>query len=191
MKIFIFGHSYVRDLKRVSESTLRVSSSLSLDILYSAFPGARFSYFLENPDSLQDLFSVQPEFLVILGGNNFDNKTSLSEICDLAKDFYKLLRSNLPRTKIFATQIESRFYKPENRFHCPDATQYKKVTSYFNKFLKKLSYVDNLICVLGPNRLGNDKLFKPDGVNLTLEGVRKLWDIIKEFLVRKVLENNQ
>ena len=189
MKVFILGHSYVRDLARLNFNSLKLNPLVTLEISYSAFPGARFSHFLENADCLQDLFNVQPDFLVVvLGGNDFDNKTSLSDICDHAKAFYCMLKNNLPKTKIFATQIESRFYRPENRFDCPEATQYKKVTSYFNKFLKKLTYVDNLICILGPSRLSNKDLFKPDGVHLTLEGVRKLLDIIKSFLVNKVSE---
>ena len=189
MKVVLLGHSYVRDLGRLSESTLEVNSSVKLEISYSAFPGAKFSHFLENLDRLQDLFHAQPEFVVvILGGNDFDNNSPLSEICDRARAFYHILRSNLPRSKIFAAQVECRFYRPNNRFECPEAAQYKKITSYFNKFLKKLSYIDNLICVLGPNRLSNKSLFKTDGVHLTLAGVQKLWDIIRSFLVHKVSE---
>ena len=192
MKVVLFGHSYVRDLGKLSESTLKVNPTETLGISYSAFPGAKFSHFLGNPDRLQDLFDAQPDFvIVILGGNDFDNNTPLSEVCDRARAFYHLLRSNLPKTKIFATQVECRFYRPNNRFACPEAEQYKKITSYLNKFLKKLSYVDNLICVLGPNRLSNKALFKTDGVHLTLVGVQKLWDIIKSFLVHKLSEQDQ
>ena len=192
MKVVLFGHSYVRDLVRLSQSVIDINSSVSLEISHSAFPGAKFSHFLENPDKLQDLFHVQPEFVVvILGGNDFDDKTPLSVVCDRARAFYHLLRSNLPKTKIYATQVECRFYKPNNRFECPETAQYKKITTYFNKFLKKLSYIDNLICILGPNRLSNRALFKADGVHLTPEGVHKLWDIIRSFLVRKTSEQDQ
>ena len=57
------------------------------------------------------------------------------------------------------------------------------MTGYFNKFLKKFKYIDNLICILGLNRLSNVSLFKLDGVHLNEVGLRKLFDIIGSALV--------
>ena len=57
------------------------------------------------------------------------------------------------------------------------------MTGYFNKFLKKFECIDNLICILGPNRLSNVNLFKLDGVHFNEVGLRKLFDIIGNALV--------
>lgn len=190
MQVTILGHSYVRDLSRLGHKKLRIEALADVSVSYEAFPGIKFSHFLESPELLEGVFALQPDFLVvILGGNDFDNFTSLDEVKSSAETFYRLLRENLPNTKIFATQVETRFYKTGNKFGCPVGDLYKYITNYFNKKLRKLPGVDNLICVLGPGRLSNRELFKEDGVHLKVKGLHKLWDIIKTFLYKKILEN--
>ena len=46
MKVVLFGHSYVRNMGKLSESTLKVNSTETLEISNSAFPGGKFSHFL-------------------------------------------------------------------------------------------------------------------------------------------------
>ena len=139
---------------------------------------------MDSPQYFSALLDENPDvIIVILGGNDFTNKSLLSDICDNSTAFYKILKEKLPNAKVFATQVELRYYKARNRFGCPDALAYKKVTGYFNKYLKRLQYIDNLICILGPNRLSNENLFKGDGVHLNEDGIQKLFDIIKCALI--------
>ena len=190
MKVVVLGHSYVRDLSRLGNERIKVGTSLEAEISYLAFPGIKFSTFIENQGLLNFVFETQPEHLVvILGGNDFDNYRSLNEVKTSAEVFYRILKNNLPNTRIYATQVETRFYTSGNHFDCPLPEVYKYVTNYFNKKLRKLPYVDNIICILGPGRLSNRDLFKADGVHLKLAGVRKLWDIVRTFLVKKICES--
>ena len=186
MKVSLLGHSYVRDLSNLKVNHLDFGH-LQLNFSYFAFPGVSFSTFLDYPLCLSELVSKCPDVIVVvLGGNDFTNTSSLSDVCDNSTAFYKLLREKLPTAKIFVTQVELRFYKPNNSYNCSDALAYKKVTSYFNKFLKKSPFIDNLICILGPNRLSNRDLYKSDGVHLNDKGIQKLFDIIKRAIINLV-----
>ena len=183
MKLAVFGHSYVRDLSSLQVFSLEFGSEYHLEVSYFGFAGARFTTFLTNPDLLSDLVAYGPEcILVILGGNDFSSQVPLSDVCKSCKEFYKLLKEKLPSAKIYATQVELRFYKTPNRFCSLDSVTYKKVSGYFNAFLKKIKVIDRLICILGPNRLSNESFYKADGVHLNAAGLRRLFEIIRSAL---------
>ena len=180
MKLAVFGHSYVRDLSTLQHFRLEFGSELYLEVSYFCFAGARFTTFLTNPDLLSDLVAYGPDCLVVIvGGNDFSSHVPLSDICKNCKEFYKLLREKLPKAKIYATQVELRFYKTPNRFCSLDSVTYKKVSGYFNTYLKKFKLIDRLICILGPNRLSNESFYKADGVHLNTAGIRRLFEIIR------------
>ena len=179
MRLAVFSHSYVRDLLTLKIFRLEFGSGLYLEVSYFGFAGARFTTFFNNPEFLSDLIAYRPHYLVvILGGNDFSTEVPLSDVCKACKDFYKVLRERLPNAMIYATQVELRFYKIPNRFSSLDNVTYKKVSGYFNNFLKKLKLIDRLICILSPNRLSNEKFYKEDGVHLTVERLRRLFEII-------------
>ena len=108
------GHSYVRDLSNLGFKALELSPSLKVNFSYFSFPGARFSTFLNYPLCLSHMIEECPDVVVILGGNDFINTSSLSEICADCTAFYKFLREKLPNAKVYATQVECRFYPPNN-----------------------------------------------------------------------------
>ena len=114
------GHSYVRDLSNLGFKALELSSSLKVNFSFS-FPGARFSTFLNYPLCLSYMIEECPDVVVvILGGNDFTNMSSLSEICADCTAFYRFLRDKLPNAKVYATQVECRFYPPNNPYDCLD-----------------------------------------------------------------------
>ena len=84
------------------------------------FPGATFCTFIDNPALFERIKETNPDFvIVILGGNDLKANIELSHIYDRCKSFYTTLRSYLPNSWIIASQIENRFYHPQNRFGSP------------------------------------------------------------------------
>ena len=71
------GHSYVCDLSNLGFKALELGPSLKVNFSYFSFPGARFSTFLNYPLCLSHLTDECPDVVVILGGNNFTNTSSL------------------------------------------------------------------------------------------------------------------
>ena len=101
MKVSLLRHLYVRDLSNLKVNRLDFGP-LQLNFSYFAFPGASFSTFLDYPLCLSKLVSKCPDVIVVvLGGNDFTNTSSLSDVCDNSTAFYKLLREKLPTAKIF------------------------------------------------------------------------------------------
>ena len=183
MKVSLLGHSYVRDLSELNVRVFELSPSLQLEVSYFSFPGARFSSFLNNLSCLDELIDGRPDIVVvILGGNDFQNNTLISDVTKQCSCFYKYLREKLPQTRLIATQVELRFYKPNNIYNCPEAATYKKVIGYFNKYLQKAKPADSLICILGPNRMSKESLYRSDGIHLNREGLNKLMQIIQSAL---------
>ena len=90
LKVLIFGHSYVRDLK---DFDIHISRR-GIEVVYEYFPGASFNTFIRDPSLIERAVTCHPDLvIVILGGNSIKDsipKPSLFKIC---REFYATLRN--------------------------------------------------------------------------------------------------
>lgn len=173
LRVAIFGHSYVRDLQ---SSNFRPPPCYTFK--YFALPGATFTSVLNSPAQLNPLQRFQPHFcVVILGGNDIKAHTPISETYRLCKEFYTLLRTLLPQTRILASQIENRFYARHNKYNSPPAKTFNFLRKHFNRHLRNKDYKDNIVQLQGTNRLDSRRYYR-DLVHLTRQGLRILFRYI-------------
>ena len=187
MKIVVFGHSYVRDLKLFclnnNITSVKVSQNNSLELKFSFVSGATFNKFITDTSLLTELFENPPQIvLVILGGNDIRTDTDLTRVREDCKEFYGLLRLHLPDTYIIATQIESRYLVTANKFKTPPSLEFTRLSNYFNHWLNKQKFKDRLLCIRGSGRLCNPSLYR-DGVHLNSKGLTVFWDLTRKVLV--------
>ena len=178
MKLLIFGHSYVRDLRNLNIFKFHFED-ITIDIKYSFWPGASYKKFLDNPETLKSIVQYKPDItIVILGGNAILKSVGAYELQHQCRQFYKLLRCLIPDSLIIAAQVELRTYKPENRFGSPLPAEFKRKRNNLNTFLKRLKLVDNLLIIAGPGRLDNP-IFYRDGIHLNRRGLSIYFSILK------------
>ena len=184
MKVTVLGHSYVRDLAGYSNSILRISDSLIFEIQYIYVPGARFQTFIDRPHLIQQAAQYNPDIvIVLLGGNDISENVPLTNIREICSKFYSLLNSYLTNKFVISVQVEPRYLTRVNRHGTPAAQEYQRLSGYFNFWLKKQKFKNRLVCVCGPNRLSDPKLYKPDGIHLNQLGISRLFTILKFALV--------
>lgn len=179
MKLLIFGHSYVRDISNLGRLSFEVENT-KVSVKYIYYPGAGYEKILNNPSILLDsLENYKPDILVtILGGNSITKYKSNTELFELCKCFYKLIRDNCPDLIIIPAQIELRFYSEENRFNSPTESDYRYQRNCLNKFLNRLKTKNHLLMIAGIGRLDH-RVFYRDEVHLNKYGLTKYFDYIR------------
>ena len=182
LRVALFGHSYVKDLKKFGETSIHFSGDVEFALGYFPIPGATFSTFIEDFSYFDALKEFQPHYIiVILGGNDLKTSVKLGEIYKTCSEFYKILRNFFPDSIIISAQIENRFYNPNNRFGSPCAKTFDFLRRHFNKHLKSKPYKDFILQVQGPNRLDKRENYR-DAVHLSSLGLRKYLEIIRRTL---------
>lgn len=189
MKLLVLGHSYVRDLATLGVNNLAFGHT-SIDVTYSAHPGAGYDKFLENPTLLTESLECKPDIVVvILGGNSILRDVTNFELFHKCRTFYELLRRELPQATIIAAQIELRFFDEPNRFGVPRAEIFKKRRNELNKYLNRLKLKNNMLIIAGPGRLDH-KEHNRDEVHLNRQGLRVYMSILKSTVLF-VLDNRK
>ena len=122
-----------------------------------------------------------------MGGNSIVDSVTNGEIKTLAHDFYsKLNEAVRPECLRLAVQIENRFVEEGNRFGTPSASEFNQrrhvINNFYNKNLKKLKLVNNVI-LLGKLEYLNDPKFFEDGVHLRKEYMFGYEEVILNGLV--------
>lgn len=169
MHIVILGHSYVRDLRdfsaRVGGNRVR-----GWTIDYCCKPGASYDTYVKNPELLERALVRNPDILVvILGGNSISNDRTNTQVLNSCLSFYTLLRSKYQGI-VVSSQVELRFYKPNNKFAAPQSDIFKRRRNRVNKFLYKSNFNDAVLMIAGPGRLDNRKYYR-DSVHLNERGL--------------------
>lgn len=189
MKVLVFGHSYVRDLQNLGVKCMKYEQQ-TVEIDYKYFSGANYSTFLSDNSPLLQSIAHKPEVIVvILGGNSISRDVTNFELFKQCRAFYKLLRDNLPHSRIIAAQIELRFYDTPNRFGAPGPEDFRKRRNGLNRFLQSLKLKDNLLIIAGPGRLDNKDYYR-DNVHLNHAGLRVYMSILKTTIDYS-LKNNR
>ena len=160
--ITFFGRSYVRDLAKLGHKTLLIDN-VQYKLEYIASPGATFQTFLREPAFFQRLQESEPDFtFVILGGNDLKMNINLQDIFDDCQVFYRMVKDYVPNSCIIASEIENRFYKPNNRWGWKEGA-FDVMRRRFNKWLQKKSFKHYLLKIQGP--LDHEENYR-DGVHL-------------------------
>lgn len=188
LKIGFVGHSFVRDLESIKDSEWKLENGRATECKYFFIPGSCYKNWVEFPQELHDLIDFKPDILVVyLGGNSIVATVSDADIKHYAKIFFDIIRNNLPKVILIASEIELRFVAPVNRFETPTVDEFKRRRNGFNFFLRKCKKINFLAQIGGPSRLDDIKLYKPGGIHLNEEGIRKLDRMLKntiEYAVR-------
>ena len=187
MNVVLFGHSYVRDLRRCRPwdgiLSLRNGENVSLHYEFRPFPTRDFAYFLENPREVERIATLHPHVVVtVLGGNSIVGDISNSQIKHQAHEFFSLLRETVgPACVILAVQVEPRFVEAGNRFGAPAADEFNRrrqlINNYMNKTLKQKGFIDRMIILGSTNFMNNPANFS-DGVHLTGDALLRYKDSI-------------
>ena len=180
-RVTFFGHSYVRDLMKTTPIRMQINNA-DLELTFITVPGGTFRTFLENVVYFDRLKEIDPHFtIVILGGNDLRaNKPIQTNYQDCYR-FYTTLKNYVPNTCIIGTEIENRFYKPNNRFGWPNDETFNRMRQQFNRFLWRQSFKDFVLRVQGPNLLDHESNYR-DGVHLNYRGMRRFNELIKDSL---------
>ena len=182
MKLAIFGHTYVTHLFFLKIEKFEFDN-VTIEIEYFDYPGATFSKFLDDPSLLNGIKDYDPDFVVvILGGCDITLDMKVSETKENCRLFYEKFRITLPTAKIFACQIELRFYPVNNKNNCPTLKRYKTIRNGLNKFMQNLKSKDSMLLIAGEKNLDNSDNYHTDGIHLSIEGNQVLMDLIKNCI---------
>ena len=177
-RITFIGHSYVKELaKRKFELML---NNMNVIPEYIGVPGGTFKTFLYHPQYLQALKDSQPDIVVvILGGNDLKSLAGLEKNFEECAQFYGILHETVPCDILIASQVETRFYRRNNRFGCPTHHRFDQLRRHFNRFLERHISYDLILEIEG---YLDERMDYRDGVHLSDTGWVKYLDIIKKTL---------
>lgn len=179
-KVFMTGDSHVfaKVYPNTVEETLK-SEYPGIDFSYWAKNGICFYSFTSNPEYYDNLFSFEPDLLIVHLGtngayaNNFTRKAFRAEM----EKFYKTLTDSLPGVKVvFVTPFtnKKRKYKKKGRYY----VNYKnrEAANEIIAFVKdhKDTYVIDNNAEVGLRFLKSRTLIRPDNVHLTEAGYKEL-----------------
>ena len=182
--VAIFGHSYVRDLSNLNRFLVSTGSGVDFRLHYFHHPGATFETFLKQPRRFDSLVDCNPRIVIcLLGGNDIRTNVDLKIVYEHAKEFYKLLKSKLPKSLIVASQVEDRYLKSENRFGTPPEALFHKLANHLSRAIKNITHKDKLLMIRGRALLSNKRFFVTENVHLNQLGLNKLFDLIVSFLI--------
>ena len=185
-KVCLLGHSYIRDLKDLDIHEIVVDNSYRVQFHYIFKPGANIPYFLRSK-SLEPLYSCSPDIIFLfLGGNDIRLDFDIHETISKYKLLVQTIACNLPKTAIICSYIEPRFAAANRRFNTPDPSVYRKLAKKFNNWLQRWDLPKRKFLTWGSNRLENLDIFKSDLVHLNAEGIRLLWDLFEDLLLKVI-----
>ena len=176
LNVLVIGHSWVRDLDRFwSEGSTPyqvVHEDCSLNIQTYARPGGTYPDLIRHFGDFEPSLSQAPDVVVLLlGSNDIKVHVPISNIRDQAVTLFKKIKEVTPNSKLYIIEIEDRYLDRENRHGTPDKDEYRRLSRYLNKNLRKAPYKDGVLVVRG-GLLSNDSLYKRDGIHLNLAGLR-------------------
>ena len=182
-RLVVFGHSYAKPLKSTG---IRVfcQDGRMITVRYVYKSGKDYDYFLNDESLLHDVGSFDPHYVfVTLAGNAVGSPKPIEEIETSCSIFYAILREFCPKAFIIATQVENRFYKPNNRFGAPWGKEYQKKRERMNRYIfKKLRNKDYILQMGALNHQEERKWFENDGVHFTKHGYRCYFRRIRRVL---------
>ena len=121
-----------------------------------------------------------------LGGNDIRINWDIRETFEVYKSFCRQLKLRLPSVNLICSTIEPRFALPSDRHRTPPPEQYAVAAKAFNRLLKKWHFPNYRFLTWGANRLENTELFANDLIHLNQSGLKVLWDLIYDLIVKVV-----
>lgn len=200
MKVLLFGHSYVNNLRNLGgwdrSLNLSTGNSIDLEFAFHSRPGKDYNFFNNNPEEFDRITDVKPDILVcIVGGNLIVESVSNDQLRQEALKFYRNVGEVAnPNCKVLATQVEPRYAAAGNRFGTPQIDEYNRKRQLINNFVNKSlrqnrHLVDHMVMLGSINQFSVDK-FKQDGVHLKLEGLQLYRECIINT-IKYTLEKSQ
>ena len=185
-KVCLAGHSYIRDLRNLDISEISVDDRFQVQFKYIFKPGANIPYF-SHINNLEPLFSFAPDIVFLfLGGNDLRLDFDIHDTISQYKLLVQSIASNLPEAVIICSYIEPRFAEANSRFNSPDPSTYKALAKKFNNWLQRWDLPYRKLLTWGRNRFENRNLFKYDLVNLNEEGIKLLWELFEDLLLKVI-----
>ena len=182
-RVAFFGHSYVRDLRNFLPKKLLIND-VEFDLSFITVPGGTFHTFLDNKFYFDRLKEIDPHFtFVFLGGNDLRANAPLRDTSQACTQFYWILRDYIPKSCIIGSEIENRFYKPNNRFGWPTDGTFNRMRQRYNRIFRRCTLKDFVLRIEGPDLLDHQRNYR-DGVHLNQGGLRRLHQLIVDSLIR-------
>ena len=177
-KVTFIGHSYVRDLANRQYGFVLGGKRVSAT--YIAVPGGTFKTYLRNEHYFERLRTSRPDVIVaILGGNDIKTDAGLPKNFEDCVQFLRILRETVPGACIIASQLETRYYRPNNRHGCPTNRIYDGIRRRFNRFLHRQKFHDFILEIEGHL---DAKINYRDGIHLSKTGFETYLDLIQMTL---------
>ena len=173
----ILGHSQVKNLSKLDKRCIVVRRKL-IRIRYFHSMGSNYQAIRLGP-ALQHIFQFQPHFIVVwVAGNEVGSSKTREEIKNEMIDFYQTLRDEFPNTCLIATQVENRFYEPENDYGAPHGKEWELKRNCINVYMNRsLRTKDYLIPLGDKDGLDDEKFYNPrDLVHLNKRGLEKFFE---------------
>ena len=182
MKVLLFGHSYVNNLRNLGgwDRSLHLSGGQKIDLEFAfhSRPGKDYDFFYNNPEEFDRISEVNPDILVcILGGNLIVESVTDHQLRQEVLKFYKSIRDTVGLgCKVLSAQVEPRYAAKGNRFGTPQIESYNRKRQLINNFVNKSvrqtrHLVDHNVMLVSVNKFTVDK-FRQDGVHLNQEGLQ-------------------
>lgn len=183
IRIAIIGHSYVRDIKKLSIEDGVFFDGKHFQIKYFFEPGSCFDFWLNWPDQLHECVEYNPDIIyTILGGNSLIRGVKIPDLKFKAESFFQILRNNLSKSVLIPCQVENRYLSTVNKFGTPPFAEYRVLRDKFNHALRKVSQKDYMCCIGGPGRLDNKEYYIADNIHLNKEGLELYFGLIIKSL---------
>ena len=181
LKVLVFGSSFVNHLKSfdTAKNKIHTIAGLEAQFTYIGYRGKSFELFNKNPGITDNVLQSCPDYVVVLlGSNSITTDVEEAFILDQARDFYDLLTEKLKvvnsKAVIIASQVPLRFVDdPNNKFHTPSPSEYKRIRDKVNQKIKRLKCLKEhhfMLLIAGEGRLDSRAYFGKDGVHFNREG---------------------
>ena len=187
--LMVFGSSIARDLSEFDKKRVHRIRGRKVKIIYRAFPGKSFEYFLapENRWQIAHVLRCRPTYVcVMFGGNSIKMGINWEDVLVSCREFYRLLYDAYMAVKpdglIIASQILLRFNRnPKNKYQCPDPDTFKAFRNLINRKINKLKTKHHMLIIAGPKNLDQEYWFR-DGTHLRWAGQRRQFAILRRTL---------
>ena len=174
-RITFIGHSYVRELANQNFQLVLGSQKITPEFI--AVPGGTFRNCLNSPHYFKKLRNTEPDIVVaIIGGNDLKSEDGLVKNFEECSQFYKTLRNTVPSAYIIASQVETRWYSPNNKYGCPTHYIYDHIRRRFNRFLECQNSHNLILEIEG--HLDTKRDYR-DGIRLSHTGFQKYFHILQ------------
>ena len=188
-RIQIFGHSYVRRLKDYIKQSDNLTFSLNLQqptlVQYSGFPGASVDRLQQNLDVIQDF---QPNLVIlIIGTNDLCSPTTTPEqlAADIAKLANNIICIGVSRVLVLPILYRQSSQRP-SRYHVDIPWFNERVHQVNGKLADAMKHIERARMWKIKGFWSDEaqtSAFAADGVHLSDEGNRKLYNNIRMAVV--------